>query len=176
MYLSIASLCESALLSFQHVGAVDLEMYRVFLYVNRLRTYRNSLLPVSRLPTEIVLRVFSLCAPQGHDEYGFSHVNLAFSQVCSRWRDIALGNPGLWNNPIVTRPRLAQEMVKRALNVPLVLVSSASLVYHRPLLMEHGHKIRSLSLTAHPSSLLDLPTSLPLLEHLVLNKFDKSGC
>ncbi|KAJ7189113.1 hypothetical protein C8R46DRAFT_34916 [Mycena filopes] len=56
--------------------------------------YKSMVAPVRRLPPELLMEIFELCGhPRGAD------LNLlALSQVCSHWRRVAVGTPGLWSH------------------------------------------------------------------------------
>lgn len=51
------------------------KVIRLIFHIVPLRTARNSLAPISRLPNEILLRIFWICASESDP--------LAFSQVCT---------------------------------------------------------------------------------------------
>jgi hypothetical protein len=97
-------------------------MQRVSDHQRALRTHRNTTVPISQLPPEILLLIFCLCAPVPN-RY-FSDRDLAFSQTCRAWRIIALGHSYLWRAPVLFRPQLASEMLARAADCPLVIKAS----------------------------------------------------
>ncbi|KAI0689106.1 hypothetical protein BC835DRAFT_277778 [Cytidiella melzeri] len=80
-----------------------------------LRTHRNTLVPVSHIPNEIFRMVFRLCTPLS------SKIHLAFSQICSQWRTLALNDPFLWRTPMFCHPSLLSEMLARAKDLPLAV-------------------------------------------------------
>lgn len=54
----------------------------------------NDSLPVSRLPTEILIKIFVIIV----SEPGWNDTPLfALSRVCQRWRTVSIGYPLLWN-------------------------------------------------------------------------------
>lgn len=95
--------------------------FRVFKDIIGLRRHRNLLQPAVSLPPEILIEIFHYC-PQlrekvYEDYYGFS-------QVCHRWRMVAIGTPSLWTTPDFHRPHLAKAMYQdRASNLPLTVYS-----------------------------------------------------
>lgn len=105
------------------------------------------------------------CAPQRHDPLA-----LAFSQVCTQWRHLALEDPRLWTRPIVSRPRLAQEMLRRAKNLPLIVECTIGSKEHYQFLtnmiLQHGDTFRTFRYNGRLPYTLPLPKKLPLLEHL----------
>lgn len=64
----------------------------------RLKSHWNSMIPISRLPPEILFTIFdiiveeSVCDGNDHPRHW-----CAFSHVCRRWRSIALDCAKLWN-------------------------------------------------------------------------------
>jgi hypothetical protein len=89
----------------------------------RSRSARNGYAPVSRLPDELLERVF-LHAAGLYLEPPNTRVS-GFSQVCQRWRRIALSNATLWTElePWLDHGnhRIAQEWMKRAKTQPLIV-------------------------------------------------------
>lgn len=81
----------------------------------KLNTSGNAQAPISKLPAETMCRIFRFCAPSPENH------NLAFSQVCTWWRELALCDPYLWRTPILCRPKLASMMLSRAKGVPLLV-------------------------------------------------------
>lgn len=62
----------------------------------------NSMAPISRLPVEIICRIFQFHALEYSDTsnpYEWVYV----SHVCARWRNIALDCPPLWRHVILTK-------------------------------------------------------------------------
>ncbi|KAF9238631.1 hypothetical protein BU15DRAFT_75083 [Melanogaster broomeanus] len=89
-----------------------------------LLTRNNALLPVSRLPGEILATIFL------YQAYSFYQYRQYFSTwgappwanvsyVCRYWRDVALGCPSLWSFLIVSSPRWTEELLSRSKTVPL---------------------------------------------------------
>jgi len=89
--------------------------------------------PLRILPNELLSRIFVLCtggSPLNMFHYGLEVPHQrTISQVCSRWRQVALNTPVLWSNVQVTdfvteyarRLRLYQTWVGRAGNYPLTV-------------------------------------------------------
>ncbi|KAI0039420.1 hypothetical protein FA95DRAFT_1504207, partial [Auriscalpium vulgare] len=90
-----------------------------------LRQKHNAILPVERLPPEILRIIFTSCAeidppllfaPLPKTRIGW----LAVTHTCRRWRDVALEHSGLWAQ--VSRslgPEWADTFVERAKMMPL---------------------------------------------------------
>ncbi|KAI0062000.1 hypothetical protein BV25DRAFT_1885800 [Artomyces pyxidatus] len=103
-------------------------MHRAFL---SLRTKHNALAPISRLPVEIMTRIFSLVAcaeragrltaqhPPRKRPAMLGWIKVTF--VCRHWRNIALGSPSLWaaNISLTLRSSGTKAMIARAKAVPI---------------------------------------------------------
>lgn len=92
-----------------------------------LQSHRNAIVPVDKIPPEILSYIFSFCTPQfeGFQDFGGgSKVEpdrrwLAFSHICSSWRQLALADPTLWTCPNFSDTEFAEAMMKRAGSVML---------------------------------------------------------
>ncbi|KAF9261244.1 hypothetical protein L218DRAFT_989072 [Marasmius fiardii PR-910] len=76
-----------------------------------------------RLPTELLVQIFTYCVKDRNLnlDMRIKRKSLSFTQVCRRWRAIALNAPSLWTLPHFYHKDLAREMIKRARNLPLVI-------------------------------------------------------
>lgn len=96
--------------------------------------------------------------------------------LCSQWRQLALKSPILWRIPYLKRQELAQEMIKRAGNVPLCLEvdtgylfdSEAVADFVANAIQDYLHRSRSLVLKGPFSLYFELLTisSAPYLTEL----------
>jgi hypothetical protein len=88
-----------------------------------LKLYRNTLVPISRLPTEIITSIFSLLPSFGVLESYLPIALISISHVCHQWREISLSLPYLRSYIDFTRLTLtgAAEMLARAKMAPLRL-------------------------------------------------------
>jgi hypothetical protein len=127
----------------------------------KLRRHRNSLLWTHRLPPELLCRIFALCLPANYwprlTQPASWHA-LFFSQVCHHWRIVSINAPALWATPFFHLPQLAMEMIHRAQNSPLTIVSRSWTSWYQspgprldPLLALktaclRGHQIRSITI------------------------------
>jgi hypothetical protein len=102
------------------VAYLDKEIKRVEDYAHALRCRRNALLPVARLPPEILCRIFDFhrtgCPPI---DTMFNMIGV--TQVCSTWRSTARSCASLWTVIHVGLPMLAQECMELAKPFPLSL-------------------------------------------------------
>ncbi|KAK7049344.1 hypothetical protein VNI00_005945 [Paramarasmius palmivorus] len=92
--------------------------------LRNLHSQRNSLLPICRLPNEVLGLILSFCTSdlrlRGHSTTR-SRSWLWPTHVCQHWRAVALGCPAIWNTPDFTKTSLAQEMLVRAKSAPLYI-------------------------------------------------------
>jgi hypothetical protein len=99
---------------------LDKEIKRVEDYAHALRCRRNEIMPVARLPADILCRIFDFyrtgCPPTEamSDMIGVTH-------VCSTWRSTARSFPSLWTVIDVGQPTLAHECMELAKPLPLSL-------------------------------------------------------
>jgi hypothetical protein len=90
--------------------------------VRSLKSYRNSLAPVSRLPHVLLTDIFILIHRSERINVKFSlrsPPSLHISHVCRAWRDAALQCPLLWTNILFSPPEWTAVMLERCRNVPL---------------------------------------------------------
>lgn len=91
----------------------------------KVRRQLNTLAPISRLPTEVLLHIIVLargefCASAGcRDETSDKLIRL--THVCSFWRTAALAQASLWSNVVVCIWKWDQleEWIRRSRNAPL---------------------------------------------------------
>ena len=87
-----------------------------------LKYRRNALVPISRLPTETLVEIFSLLPSPAHNSEYVPYLEwICITHVCHRWREIALSFPYLWNHIHFTKLTLAgiTEILARAKMSPL---------------------------------------------------------
>ncbi|KAI0046757.1 hypothetical protein FA95DRAFT_1542131 [Auriscalpium vulgare] len=90
-----------------------------------VRQERNSILPVARLPPEVLRTIFTVCSDIDHpliEGWDFHFGWLAVTHVCRRWRDIALEHSGLWADVLYPLgPLWAAASLERAQTMPLIV-------------------------------------------------------
>ena len=94
--------------------------------IRALKGRHNSLSSISRLPPELLSRIFEFLARgKCYAEKRKLHW-IGISYVCSQWRHIALGCPRLWSDIQCSfSPRLAMEMLKHLKTVPITVEGRA---------------------------------------------------
>jgi hypothetical protein len=88
----------------------------------RLRESRNAFVPAYRLSDDVYGLIFSWIKPDPRlDKHKgrIGSASLAFSQVCRRWRAVALKAALLWNTPPFRCLELAKKFIARANSAPL---------------------------------------------------------
>ncbi|TFK40173.1 hypothetical protein BDQ12DRAFT_680462, partial [Crucibulum laeve] len=86
--------------------------------LDRIALYRRALAPQKRIPVEILRIVIGLSTPQPLTlSPGTDEPRLLITQVCARWRAVALETPELWSDVIlgavrVNNPLRDREMAK----------------------------------------------------------------
>jgi F-box-like len=157
---------------------IDKEIQDLEESVRRLKTRRNMLASISRLPTELLYKIFSTLACLDYSNPTDVSWIRPITAVCSHWRAVALECPRLWSSIIFSRPSWAAEMLKRSKMAPLAI--RADLTYLTPkmvdavqMALQHVSRIRELHLTASKATMEKLIDNLnqraPLLQSLCLS-------
>lgn len=123
--------------------------------VQSLASYRNSLVPVSRLPHVLLTDIFILIHRSERinaKSVSRSPPCLQVSHVCRAWRDAALHCPLLWTNILFCPPEWTAIMLERSRTAPLTVevpIEHINLANHTfvssvRLALSHIHHIRYL--------------------------------
>ncbi|KAI9462716.1 hypothetical protein HD554DRAFT_1441745 [Boletus coccyginus] len=106
-------------------------------------TIWNAVMPVARLPPEILAYTFVYCAQRYYDENLDGHTGVPkwvnVSHVCSHWRHVALNCPTLWSYMFVASPRWTDASLIRSKEVPLRIRIDFSL--HRETALEFMEQV-----------------------------------
>lgn len=100
---------------------IDQEIQRLTEQIRSLRSARNELAPISRLPVEILRTIFLLFGNPWWDCDPVEDPRLISSWVSRKWRNLALGIPHLWSTIDFTNLERIDTCLIRARNVPLVV-------------------------------------------------------
>jgi hypothetical protein len=106
----------------QELKLVDDEIKVLERVTQELKRQHNALVPISRLPPETLVEIFSLLPfPAGDSECTPYLEWIYVTHVCRRWREIALHSPNLWTHINFTDLALAgiTEILSRAKMSPL---------------------------------------------------------
>lgn len=117
------------------IAETQLLRERLAEHEHALRRYQNTLVPINRLPAELISHIFRYCGPftsciQWRPLPEEKTPSFGFSRVCRRWRSVALNDPTIWTNPTCANRFMAQELPARARGLPLdvnmILLENAS--------------------------------------------------
>ncbi|KAF5325128.1 hypothetical protein D9619_010039 [Psilocybe cf. subviscida] len=155
--------------------------------IRLLKTHRNELAPVSKLPNEILQHIFLVWRDLAHfdpkDWYQVTH-------IYQHWRRVAIGSPLLWTRLYATPPGLTQLMLERSQSAPLevelyMTSKSKHAIRVMPIILRELKRIRTLTLYRMPVSILDTIYDIlagsdrdleaSLLESLCIHTDFKSG-
>jgi F-box-like len=98
---------------------IDRKISRLEESIRALKSRRNELSLISRLPTEILCNIFKFSLIDCQTPRPESWTN--FSQVSRLWRSSALSEPELWTNIPLSYPRWTQEMLIRSKKAKLTI-------------------------------------------------------
>ncbi|KAF9461655.1 hypothetical protein BDZ94DRAFT_1237525 [Collybia nuda] len=151
------------------ISSIDVEIARLHSTIQSLEAQREGemkwverlhvgLSPQKKIPSEILGHTFEYCADD-EDDYVVNippHPSsgcLILSQVCSRWRQVALGEPSLWNRifinyPNAVRPDPLRTILSRAGNAIRFHIT----MYHIPrrvrrVIRQYSDKFQTVELT-----------------------------
>ncbi|KAF8870319.1 hypothetical protein BD779DRAFT_1792120 [Infundibulicybe gibba] len=150
--------------------------------ITTIHRYRNPLIPVMRLPPEILSRIFVFHAQMG---WGWLDAALTSTHVCKRWWEVGRVCPELWSYIKYEDCRSAAwmaQMIKRSGTVPLSLEFDDLPRINRrkmALIAKNMHRFESLELhvpeEAHGAFFKAFSQSPPLLQHLTLSNYEYSA-
>lgn len=128
--------------------------------LSAIRTRLNVLLPISWLPIELLLEIFTICVswlytPHGHNVKHTQHP-LAFTQVSRTWRLTSLSSPHLWSKIDLSNPLFAFHFLNRSKKAPLSLISALPLKLDTDMLAPHAHRLSSIDLFLFPDDMESL--------------------
>jgi hypothetical protein len=159
---------------------IDRDIARLEESIRSLKSRRNELSPISRLPVEVLCNIFS------HTEnnsilFPRSPVSWTnFTQVSRHWRSSALSAPQLWTKIPLSYPRWAQEMLMRSKMAKLIIRSGFYFDTSNPRAIEtvrsclyQMNRVEELELSTIPRLMLekifrDIPKSAPQLHTLCI--------
>ena len=144
--------------------------------IRALRSRRNELAPISRLPPETLATIFTFLSASTWDEKPVHFRWIWVTHVCRRWREAALNYPRFWSYINFTKLTSAgmAEIFARAKMAPLHLEADAKsgrwmnsqIKAFEGLLEAHISHTRYLSISGLGSALARLSSSAPILESL----------
>ena len=162
---------------------IDSEIQRLNDLICSLKSRRNSLCSVSRLPPEVLSEVFLDLAEQlqAQDRFKVDFTWVTLAHVCRLWRHVALQHGRLWGKVDITKSDRTRVFVDRSNGAPLAIRQSftTSLAELPPAFTDSSYRYRELHLRAKEGQLgpnvlqvLNSPAHAPVLESLVLEVSD----
>ncbi|PPQ91772.1 hypothetical protein CVT25_000419 [Psilocybe cyanescens] len=140
----------------------------------------NTLLPIAKLPAEILEEIFKICVSWLYGPKKTRH-HLAWTQVCCSWRFISLNSSRLWQRIDLCDSRLTEAFLARSKQAPLFVVAASPVKLTADSLAPHAHRLHSINIClfpdditrlfsiigAHLSTLTDLSLKVPLMSSTV---------
>ncbi|KAF9652349.1 hypothetical protein BDM02DRAFT_3266414 [Thelephora ganbajun] len=162
---------------------IDNEIQRLNSSVCSLKSRRNSLCSVSRLPPEVLSDVFLVLAEQlqAQDRFRVDFKWISVTHVCHLWRHVALQHGRLWGKIDMISQDRTRAFVDRSKGAPLAVRQSfiGSLAELPTTFTDPSYRYRELHLRAKEGQLgpnvlqvLNSPIHAPVLESLVLEVSD----
>ena len=102
-------------------SVIDQNIARLEENIRALKSSRNQLSPISRLPPEVLCNIFSFIEDRSKSQARSPESWTNFSRVSQYWRSLALSAPELWTNIPFIYPRWAEEMLTRSKMAKLTL-------------------------------------------------------
>ena len=168
---------------------IDLQIANLRESIRMLNCQRNGLLPISKLPVEMLTKIFLLHQQNTTDRYTIQKLDwIGITHVSRQWREIALNFSGLWIHIPFKHPKWATEMIARSRHAcPIVKAtynpsrypSEARLL--KSFLQQHLSRIQFLEILYLPHQPVgklfqDIqPTSVPCLSTLRLIELEEPG-
>ena len=93
---------------------IDREIIKFELAIRQLKCRRNNLAPISRLPPEVLGKVFSFIENEEWESVSSRPSWIGFSQVSHSWRTVAINTPELWGELPLWNLKQAKLMLERS--------------------------------------------------------------
>lgn len=159
---------------------LDAEMDDLRHVMRELATRRNNLSPMSRLPAELLSKIFDFLVLDASVHYFAKNCVKSFdwiqvTHVCRHWRQVALNHTSFWGNIICTIPSWTPEFIARSKQAPIRIIHRSDDTRWRSrqidsliLALSHTHRAKEIYLAGKASLLPRLISHLscpaPLLE------------
>lgn len=155
---------------------IDDEIRRLNDYLCLLKSRRNSLCRISRLPPEVLSEVFLVFAEQlqVQDRFKVNFEWITITHVCRLWRETALQHGRLWGKIDLTKPDRTEVFVDRSKGAPLAVRGrfniSPELAFTGPprCYREFHLSVKEGELGPNVLQILNSPIHAPVLESLAL--------
>jgi hypothetical protein len=173
------------------VQRVDAQIQHHLDLVQDLKSQRNALMPISRLPTEIIARVFHevRAGHNGHGRPNGSYIWsaaspnepslkwISVSHVSRHWRNVAINDANLWTYLPLKNPKWTMIMLERSRMATIPAITMKVEELDEPTVTTLTHHIPRVSVLVIPNMprgtlkqvLAGLPSTSPNLEALSIN-------
>ncbi|KAJ7759171.1 hypothetical protein B0H16DRAFT_1534665 [Mycena metata] len=114
-----------------------------------IRMQQNELVPIARLPPEILADIFVRCVPTSVSKLQNDLMWLNVTRVSTRWRNVALSCPEFWGSLIFSRPKWTPIMLERSKKASLAVrvdLGSDPANSPEPILLENASRLGILDL------------------------------
>ncbi|KAL0563314.1 hypothetical protein V5O48_018757, partial [Marasmius crinis-equi] len=115
----------------ERIGRAEEEVRHAAEELRKLKSERNILAPISRLPTEIMSIILGYCISHRSTGWPYKITWLSATHVCRQWRSVALNSASIWSHIDFSRPELAREMIERSRAAPLDVVATHPVLISR---------------------------------------------
>jgi hypothetical protein len=147
------------------VDALEQDAFEVLRLV---RSMKNSLAPINRIPPEVLSLI-----PDYYHEYNIDQDLIAFTHVCRSWRDTFISRSSLWTKLDFIDTDKTRTYIQRSQSSPFELYLQDDEVIDDafPLIIPHIQQLKSLTVDARdlPSALRHFRCHVPLLRRLDIN-------
>ena len=171
------------------IRLIDLQISDLRESIRVLHSQRNDHLPISKLPVEILTKIFLLHQKNLTRIYPATFDWIGITHVSQRWREIALNFSGLWIRIPFDHPKWAKEMIARSQQACLIVratydsskTGSPQAKLLRSFLQQHLSRVQVLDIwRTTPQLVIKLfqdiqPTSVPSLSTLSLSMWEEPG-
>ncbi|KAF8805504.1 hypothetical protein BYT27DRAFT_7339708 [Phlegmacium glaucopus] len=152
---------------------IDRNITRLEESIRSLKSRRNKLSPISRLPPELLCHVFSFIEDRAMLQNRRPETWINFSQVSQEWRSSALSASALWTHIPIHYPRWAEEMLLRSKMAKLTMQVDLSRRVLDPIrsCLSQMIRLEEINILGATGSILkqlfqDMPKSAPQLHTL----------
>ncbi|KAI0668545.1 hypothetical protein C8Q78DRAFT_1081404 [Trametes maxima] len=146
--------------------------------IAQLRSVQNSVVPINRLPPELLSTIFAFCLVGPNEE----KYPIRITHLCKHWRAVALGASTLWTNIVLDHPVGLKVFLERSKALPVHISMTASqtpVLGSIKLIASQYHRVRTFKLRV--PARVDLPSVMnrlkgvaaPLLEELTIDNTKK---
>lgn len=132
----------------------------------------NNLLPIAKVPIDILIAIFQLCQGPNHILHPYSWIYV--THICHAWRLVGIQAAVLWQCIHSAWPGWEEEVLSRSRQAPLTVVTYSSDSLLSRTFTDHFTRIRSLTVACGDSHLQEewlslFPACLPSLSYVTFD-------